>query len=323
MRGGSSGSGTILKVNDASSMRLEYERLNNVRNVQAEIVFKQPDVAEDAGFGSLSEVGCRFDNPGIYVVAGNSGVGKSSFLIELAVHKATHLAKTGDNSGPVVFITYQESLHYLYAKFLACLAAKKCNGNINYAPNLIAVEKFLLKKPIQDEYTVSLEKAAEEMDALQKSGFLALVDGGNDARCIEDVIALLDSHPTPSVLILDSYHDLRLKNREMSWDERNKTIADNLEQYSHKNNITVVASCPVELATSGQPEIDSIRDSEQYVVDRASCVVSLYNHGNDSGPSTVSVKVLKNRNHISGGSRKFLFYGERCHFRILGEQNEQ
>ena len=292
MRGGSNSSGTIFKVNDASSMQLE----------------------NGAGLGSLSEVGCGFDNPGIYVVAGNAGVGKSSFLIELAVSRAKHLAKTGDNSRPVVFITYQESLQYLYAKFLACLAAKECNGNINFAPNLISVDKFLLKKPIPHEYTASLEKAAEEIDALQKSGFLALVDGGNDARCIEDVIALLDSRPTPSVLILDSYHDLRLKNREVSWDERNKTIADNLEQYSHKNNITVVASCPVESATSGQPEIDSIRDSERYVVDRASCLVSLYNHGSDNGPSTVSVKVLKNRNHISGGSRKFLFYGERCHF---------
>lgn len=278
-------------------------------------------------------------NTGVHLVAGQSNIGKSSFMLQLGWQIAVSNREVTEERPKKAFVLYfslDDNNNELIPRFVA----------INQR---IPINVVRFPKKYQDNPTY-MQKRAEGLQKLRDNvEFINMMDVnmGSDIEFIEKTmeeyhVELLKNDPTYQlVVVIDNFHDITIADEKMrgkSGNERYDHIADQLTKIATKYDAPIIASAEFrKLNGNRRPVTDDIRESVKILYE-AKAVMLCYNEvsirgqqatvhwereDNPNKQPVYEVSVGKNKFSSFKGRMFFEFIPEMAYFREVSEAGSQ
>lgn len=292
----------------------------------------------DWGFDSLNKA---FEglNTGVHLIGGQSNIGKSSFMLQLAWQIAQANQVVTEQKPRKAFVLYF-SLD---------------DNNNELIPRLVAVDQRIpinvvrFPKKYQDNATY-MEKRSEGVRHLKESvDYINMqdVNKGSDIEYIEETMEKyhVELHKTDPnyqlVVFIDNFHDITIgdeKLRNKTGGEKYDHIADTLTKIATKYDCPIVCTAEFrKLNGNRRPTTDDLRDSVKILYE-AKAVMLCYNEvslrgqqatvhwmrsDNPNKQSVYEVHVGKNKYSSFKGRAFFEFIPEMAYFKEVPEAGAQ
>ncbi|MFE7821434.1 DnaB-like helicase C-terminal domain-containing protein [Priestia megaterium] len=279
----------------------------------------------DWGFKTLNDA---FEglNTGVHLVAGQSNIGKSSFMLQLAWQVA--------ESNQVVTKERPRKAFVLYFSL--------DDNNNELLPRLVAIDQRIpinvvrYPKKYKDNATY-MEKRAKGVQKLRENAdYINMqdVNNGSDIEYIEETmekyhVELQKEDPTYQLVVfIDNFHDITIgdeKLRGKTGGEKYDHIADQLTKIATKYDCPIVCTAEFrKLNGNRRPGVDDIRESVKILYE-AKAVMLCYNEVSIRGQqATVHWMRADNPNkqpvyEVHIGKNKFSSFKGRAFFEFIPE----
>lgn len=279
----------------------------------------------DWGFPSLNKA---FEglNTGVHLVAGQSNIGKSSFMLQLAWQVS--------QSNQIPTAEKPRKAFVLYFSL--------DDSNNELLPRLVAIDQRIpinvvrFPKKYQDNATY-MQKRAEGVIKLRESvDYINMqdVNSGSDIEFIQETmetyhVELQKEDPTYQLVVfIDNFHDITIgdeKLRSKSGGEKYDHIADMLTKIATKYDCPIVCTAEFrKLNGNRRPTVDDIRESVKILYE-AKAVMLCYNEVSLRGQQS-TVHWMRNDNpnkqpvyEVQVGKNKYGSFKGRAFFEFIPE----
>ncbi|UOE58219.1 DnaB-like helicase C-terminal domain-containing protein [Cytobacillus oceanisediminis] len=279
----------------------------------------------DWGFDSLNKA---FEglNTGVHLVGGQSNIGKSSFMMQLAwqVAQANRIpSKERPRKAFVLYFSLDDNNNELLPRFVAI-------------DQRIPINVVRFPKKYQDNATY-MEKRSIGVERLKDSAdFINIVDvnNGSDIEYIEKTmeeyhVELQKVDPAYQLVVfIDNFHDITIgdeKLRAKTGGEKYDHIADSLTKIATRYDCPIVCTAEFrKLNGNRRPTVEDLRDSVKILYE-AKAVMLCYNEVSLRGQqATVNWMRSDNPNkqavyEVQIGKNKFSSFKGRCFFEFIPE----
>lgn len=240
---------------------------------------------------------------GLYLIAAESNVGKSAFLLELIETYSTN----PDNKLFGLYFSVDDSKDEIIPR----LIAKNMNIPIGVASKPGRYEQMIEEGAANSaNYQDYLEKREEGLKQLKENVDKFKIFDSNDFRYIEDIEEVIEKvqiyvktvDPEANLIVgIDAINDLRFKNQTFNSDRsKHDEAAVRVKDWTVAYDIPVFANCHLSKGDgrNARPTLSRIKESVEYVYE-ASVIWLLHN---DVGINGQSAKVYREE---EGTSEKF------------------
>lgn len=267
--------------------------------------------------------------PGWHIIAGDSNVGKSSFI--------THLAWQILQNNPdayVVDFTLDDPMHEKLARFVACIARIPINAIKLPRLYLDAGEEFLKRREngiktlasLVDRYKCYDINHGTDIDEIEKTILRHMVEietSGSNKRLI---------------VFIDNFHDITTTAKEAQGSDKNKYdyLAQRCSDMANSYDIPIITTAEFrKLNSNKRPTVDDIRESVKIKYEAKSILLA-YNEvgikgegasvywtrrGSDVKQPVFELKIGKNK-YTSYKTRLFFeFWPELAYFELAPEED--
>jgi replicative DNA helicase len=254
---------------------------NNMRNrikEMDEYAWKRGEMGGlDWGFEQLNKA---FEglNPGLILLAGQSNVGKSGFMMQIAQQIAYANQEVIEGKKPkkafVLFFSLDDNFNQLSPRFVAI--DQKIPINVVSSP-----KKFMDNANYMERREIGIER----FNALTNHFALQDANDGTDLEYIAEVseryafeLSKIDEN-YQLVLFIDNFHDVTVRDIKFGSDTNSKYdhIADSLSKLGTKLDCPIICSAEFrKLNGNRRPTLDDIRESTKIVYE-AKAIMLCYN----------------------------------------------